>query len=531
MVHTHKFGFKESGIFSKRDWAYADSPEIFESFYNLPPQLSSFEKLIHLKSENYKHRELFVSELREQYKNIQASEATLNNIEKLAQTNTFCITTAHQPSLLTGPLFYVYKILSAIKLAKHLNQKLPSYHFVPLFISGSEDHDFEEVNHFKFFRDRISWEDKQEGPVGRYKLTTLIPLLNEIKEKFGNSTYAESFSSVLDHAIQTSDHYAQFVLQLVNGLFKSYGLVILNMDNANLKRAAIPLFKEELTQECSKPLVLKEQEKLEKIGYKAQAFARDINLFYLGENSRDRIEKEDGVYRVVNSDISFSEASLFEHLESNPERFSPNVVLRPVYQEFIVPNLAYIGGGGEIAYWLERKTQFKHFGVTMPILLRRNSAIWIDKSVSGQIQKLGLEIMDFFQHEDVIINKYVERQAEQELSFESEIKEAIQVLDSIIAKSKDIDPTLAKSFSAEKVKVLKSLHQMEGRMKRAEKSKHEININKIRKIKAKLFPNNSLQERVDNFLPYYLKYGPSYFDLLLGGFETLVKSLVVFEEQ
>eukprot|EP00903_Cladosiphon_okamuranus_P000206 g206.t1 len=289
----------------------------------------------------------------------------------------------------------------------------------------------------------------------------------------------------------------------------------MDMNRPELKRLFIPIMEEELFQQPSQAFVEKAQQELEAAGFSGQAYARDINLFYLRDGLRERIELNDGKYQVLNTDYAFTREEIKQELHSHPERFSPNVIMRPLYQEKVLPNLAYIGGGGELAYWLERKEQFAHFGLNFPMLIRRNSLLWLDKGTVKKMSKLELEVEDLFVETEALLKQFVKSQTDNELTIAEEKAQLEALFTSIADKARDIDPTLAKAIEAEYTRQAKSVDNLEGRLMRAEKQKHEIALNQIRKLKEKLFPNNGLQERYDNFLNFYTRYGHDFISTLI----------------
>ncbi|NUO02210.1 MAG: bacillithiol biosynthesis BshC, partial [Saprospiraceae bacterium] len=291
-----------------------------------------------------------------------------------------------------------------------------------------------------------------------------------------------------------------------------------------------PYMRRELLEQASRQLVETTATALEAAGFSGQAHARNINLFYMRENLRERIVEEGGRYTVLHTDFSFTKDELLEELAQHPDRFSPNVILRPLYQECILPNLAYVGGGGEIAYWLERKSQFAYFGLNFPMLVRRNSALWIDKNTGKRIDKLGLRAEDLLEDTEGLIRRYVQAHAGAELSLAEEKKTLEETFRSIGLKATNIDPTLEKTVLAETAKQLKSLEQLEERLLRAEKQRHEVAVNQLRALRDKLFPGNGLQERHDNLLPYFLTYGWDFFHVLKEHLHPLEPGLVVISE-
>ncbi len=529
-VTIKRFPFPQIEQLSQKDVAYATKNPKLRPFYKYEANLASFGEVIADKAKDTINRAVLVEALAAQYADLEVSAATRANIEVLAQETTFTVTTAHQPSLATGPLYYIYKIVSAIHLARLLKETYPKNDFVPVFVTGGEDHDFEEVNHLNLFNKKIVWENEESGSVGMMKTASLQGVLSELKDILGDRDEAQAIYELLEKAYTGHDKYALATVDLVNRLFGEYGLVVLSMNNAALKAEFVPIMKRELLEQPSQDLINKATGELEAAGFSGQAHAREINLFYLRDQIRERIVLEEGVYKVLNTDYVFSEEELITELETNPQHFSPNVVMRPLFQELILPNLAYIGGGGEIAYWLERKEQFAHFGLNFPMLIRRNSVLWLDAGTKKRMAKLGLATEDLFIETETLLKRFIRQNTENELSLAEEKAQQTKVFDAIKYKAQEIDPTLAKAVAAEQVKQMNVLNQLEGRLMRAEKQKHETALNQIRSLKDKLFPGNGLQERHDNFLGFYLKYGRQFFEVLLEHLNPLEEGFIIVEE-
>ena len=338
---------------SSRDKAYYREDKALRPFYKYPVNLKSFADVIADKSKENINRGVIVEVLEEQYRKLNVDGKVAENIQKIGQKNTFTVITAHQPSLFTGPLYYIFKIVSAINLAKQLNEKYPGNQFIPMFVTGGEDHDFEEANHAYLFGKKLEWESGETGSVGKMKTEKIKPILAELKEILKDSDNAQHIYKIMEDAILQNELYADATIQMVHELFKKDGLVVLNMSHAKLKREFIPIIKEEILEQPSINLVEKTVEQLEKIGFSGQATPREINFFYLDNQIRERIVFEDDKYQVLNTELTFSEKEMMAEIENHPEKFSPNVVMRPLFEEKVLPNLAYIGGGGELSYWLE----------------------------------------------------------------------------------------------------------------------------------------------------------------------------------
>lgn len=365
---TDCISYQDSGYFSTLMNDYLNQKATLTPLYKRFPKLENFEDQILEKKNNFDNtkRETLVAVLQKQYLNVETSVLTQQNIEALNNSNTFTVTTGHQLNLFSGPLYFLYKIISTINLTTELKAKYPTYNFVPVYWMATEDHDFEEINYFNFKGKKFRLNKESTGPVGRLSTDGLADFLDVYKLELGSSTNSETLKKLFENAYVSHSNLADATRFLANALFSDYGLVILDADNTDLKRIFIPYVKEELLHQSSHKLVLETAEKLNE--YTIQVNPREINLFYIEDNLRERILFEDGKYKVNHTKIEFSESEILTLLENHPEKFSPNVILRPLYQEVILPNLCYIGGGGEIAYWLELKSFFESAQVTVPML-------------------------------------------------------------------------------------------------------------------------------------------------------------------
>ena len=523
--------FQEIPQLSKTDIAYASKSTDLENFISYSADIHSFTKVIEDRKQYPIDRNLLVSVFKKQYSKLETSIISSKNIDALNNENTFTVITAHQPSLLLGPLYFVYKIISAIKLAQQLNDLHQNNHIVPVFIIGGEDHDFDEVNHINLFNKKITWQNEEKGSVGMMQTESLQTVLSELKTLVGDSENAREIYRIFEKNYTQFSVYHDATQAIINDLFGRFGLLVLNMNDAELKRAFSPIIEQELVAQPSINFVQKTQNELSSLGYKSQAFPREINLFYLDNQVRERIVFEDNVYKVLNTNILMTKNKILELLKSNPEKFSPNVVMRPLFQETILPNLAYIGGGGEIAYWLERKTQFAHFNVFYPMLIRRNSVLFLDKNSNERLTKFSLSALDLFQDQDFIVRKYINENSDVELNLTQEKKEIEAIFEKIKLLASKVDVTLEKTIVAESIKQSAVIVQLESRLVRAEKQKQETSLNQIKALMQKACPNGGLQERFENFIPYYIKFGASFFDMLLAELNPITESFDILIEE
>lgn len=338
----------------------AGKPEL-SSFYHRRPELDSISAQIEEKSQQFPQaqRDTLVSVLQSQYEGLEVTEAVKTNLQALADGKTFTVTTGHQLNILTGPLYFIFKIATVVDACRTLAEKHPRYKFVPVYWMASEDHDLAEINHVHLFGRKLTWETSQTGPVGRMSTEGLDKMMSEIQERL----------PVFEKAYNNFDTLADAVRCYVNELFGEHGVVVIDADHHDLKQALIPVIKDDVLHHNANDLAENASKQLGDLGYKTQIFPRKINFFYLEPGQRNRIVREGDTWQVLNTEKSFSEEELLEEISAKPENFSPNVVLRPLYQELILPNLAYIGGPAEAAYWLQLKGVFDHFQAPLPLIM------------------------------------------------------------------------------------------------------------------------------------------------------------------
>ncbi len=513
--------YKNSGYFSPLMNDYLDQKPHLQSLYNRFPSIENFENQIIEKKGNFngnEKRKILVSVLEKQYAKINASDETLNNIKLLNNSNTFTITTGHQLNLLTGPLYFLYKIISTINLCKELKTKYPENNFIPIYWMATEDHDFEEINYFNFKDQKFRWNRESSGAVGRLSTEGLAEFFEVYAREIGSGTNAESIKKLFQEAYLNHSNLADATRFMANALFGKQGLVILDADNQDLKRIFIPYIKEELMQQTSHKKVVETTEKLK--NYDIQVNPREINLFYLEDNLRERIvfdpdSHRDRIYKVNNTKIEFSEVEILELLETNPEKFSPNVILRPLYQEVILPNLCYIGGGGEIGYWLELKSFFDEMKVTFPVLLLRNSALLATEKQASKADKLGLSWSDLFLKQSDLVNVKSAQLSEFPIDFSIQKEHLQKQFEALYKIANQTDKSFIGAVKAQEAKQIKGLEKLEKRLLKAQKRNYSEELNRITDLQNELFPNHSLQERHANFSEFYIEYGENLIQKLI----------------
>ncbi|MFK7833564.1 MAG: bacillithiol biosynthesis cysteine-adding enzyme BshC [Winogradskyella sp.] len=520
---TDYIPFRETHYFSDFICDYLNEKVELKDFYHRFPNVDNFEAQIEEKSLSVRaqSRTILVDSLKKQYKNLNTSEATLNHIEILKEANTFTITTGHQLNLFTGPLYFLYKIISTINLTKQLKATYPSYNFVPIYWMASEDHDFEEINYFNFRGKKIQWNSKQTGAVGHFNTEGLEAVFEVISAEFGEGKNAEQLKIWFKEAYLNHDNLADATRYLANELFGAHGLVILDADDKDLKRLFIPNLKKELIEQKAFKSVSETNKKLENLDLKIQVNPREINLFYIYNGLRERIVEENRIFSVVNTDIKWNASEILQHLEEFPERFSPNVIMRPLYQEVILPNLCYIGGGGELIYWLQLKSNFEAQGVIFPMLLLRNSAVVKTQKQAEKLENLNISNHDLFLNRNAFINKKVRKISNIDIDFSEQIEHLEGQFKNLYELAAQTDASFVGAVKAQEVKQIKGLKHLERRLLTAQKRKLKDQIERCTELQEQLFPNKSLQERNTNFSELYLEFGDELIPELMTSLEPL----------
>jgi bacillithiol biosynthesis cysteine-adding enzyme BshC len=502
-----------------------------KSLHDFSPDEEGIRLAIEKRKNKKVNREVLVKILSEQNSN--ANAKAKSNILLLKNENAFTVTTGHQLCLFTGPLYFIYKILHTIKLSEDLKKKFPENDFVPVYWMASEDHDFEEVSGVSIFGKSLKWNSNIRGGVGRVSLQAdceyrleLQSVLSELKSILGESEKAKEIYSVIEKCY-SQENLSEATRMLVDFLMGEYGIVIIDADEKELKKEFVPVFIKEIEEEFVLSAVNESSEILIKQGLKAQVTPREINIFYLQENSRERIIRDNEVYVTADYSKNWDKEALLEEIKNHPERFSPNVLMRAMYQETILPNICYVGGGGEISYWLQMKKMFEAATIFFPVLKVRNSFLLVDAGQQDKISKLGFSVMDFFKKEEDLINQYIDENKTAEIDFVAEQEKLKKVFGELADKIAVADATLRATTEAELQKALKSLEILEARVRKAEKQKHDQSLTQIKNIKAKLFPEGEFQERHDNFLSYWLKTEGKLIEELYGMMEGMESELRV----
>ena len=526
---TECIAFRDTNYFSDLICNYIEEAPKFKTLYHRFPNTTNFKSQIEEKSQSFddKTRQVLVQVLNQQYKSIDTSELTQEHIDSLGANNTFTITTGHQLNLFTGPLYFLYKIISTINLTKELRAAYPDYNFVPIYWMASEDHDFEEINYFNFRGKKIRWNKDGAGAVGHFNTEGLDAIYEVLQSEFGQGKHAEILRNWFKEAYLEHDNLADATRYLANALFGEHGLVIIDADDEALKEVFAPHIKNDIINQVSYTKVSETNTYIEGLGYKVQVNPREINFFYIKEGLRERIVYEDDQYKVNNTDISWDEAGLGNEIDNSPERFSPNVIMRPLYQEVILPNLCYIGGGGELAYWLQLKSNFEAHDVVFPMLLLRNSVLVKSEKQDEKLKRLDISIKDIFLKRDTYINKKVRKISNIDIDLSTQRQTLHDQFKHLYEIAEQTDKSFLGAVKAQEVKQMKGLNNLEKRLLKAQKKTLADEVIRMTEIQEQLFPGQSLQERNLNFSELYLEYGEELIPILLKELQPLQGEFLV----
>jgi bacillithiol biosynthesis cysteine-adding enzyme BshC len=497
-MDTFCIDFDKTNRFENIFLDYINQQDKLKPFYGLFPNLENFEEQVLAKSRQFsaEQRKTLHAALTKQYlKNGKKPQLAL---DLLLKENTFTLTTGHQLNIFTGPLYFHYKIMTVIKAAQLLREKYPQYNFVPVYWMASEDHDADEISYFKLFGKKYTWNAMQTGSVGRFKPHSLLNVIDQVPE----------MHSLFTQTYKNSETLADATRLIVNELYGSEGLIVIDGDDENLKQSFQPIVEKELLQESSFQAMQKTSQELENLGYKIQVNGREINLFYLDNGLRERIvkETENGkvVYKVLNTNLQFTEKEIIELSKKSPEKFSPNVVLRPVYQELILPNVSYTGGPGELAYWLQLKNVFANFGVLFPILLQRNHVLYLTKQDQAEFAEKNIEIENVFLSPDNLKKLYISKILQNPQNIDNEIVAIQKSLQNIANTLKNVDNSLESYAIARSKEIENITEHIAKKLQKTQENKFDTAIKQLHKLQDKLCPNGGLQERSENFLTFYL---------------------------
>jgi bacillithiol biosynthesis cysteine-adding enzyme BshC len=519
---------------------YVENFEKVKEFY--PTNFRNNEDLIK-NLENFnkdlEHREKLVQILNKQYADENISEKTKQNIEDLLSENTFAIVTGQQLGILLGPLYTIYKIITSIKLAEQLNEVYPELKFVPIFWLEGDDHDFNEVNWIKILDNensltKIVYQDgldaeTNRGPMGNYQFDlTIENFIEKISSSLRETEFKSDVINLIKKFYYPGASFKSGFVGLLKMFFDKYGLIIFDPQDIEVKDWLKDIFRKDIEsyQFISEELILRSA-RLEE-NYHAQVKIKPINLFYLEDGGRYLIEPAGNDFRLKGKRKKFTKEQLVAEIASNPEKFSPNVILRPVCQDFIFPTAYYVAGPSEICYHAQIYPYYAIHNLTPPILFPRSSATLIEAKVQNILNKYELKLQDFFNDLETLATNITDKNSE--IVVQNVFEEVFREIEEPFNKLKEnlikIDPTLEDVIKNAQNRISQTLGVVKEKALVAQKKKNEIIFRQIYKTSNILFPDENLQEREINFIYFANKYSLNFIDFV---FENL--NINLFEHQ
>ena len=488
---------KDLPILKKIIFDYVLEDERIKGFSEGLPSKERIESMMETKFRSAEIRKSLSSSILSDYSEKYDYQPVIDNINLLSDSRTFTVTTGHQLNLFTGPLYFILKIAQTIKLSTQLKKLFPDFSFVPVYWMATEDHDLEEINHIHLFNQKREWQTSQKGATGRMNTQGLDAFGDNLKDLFENSPATKSLVGRITEIYNTSQTLAEATRGMVHLLFPKEGIVVMDADKSELKKHFIPLLLKELKESTVFERMTRTNEELKGLGYHAQVNPRKINLFYLKESSRNRIVREKDKWSELNGEQTWNWEELELEVNDFPERFSPNAAFRPLYQEFILPNLMTVGGSGEIAYWLQLKSVFKEFKVDFPFLQLRNSHLFLSKKQTDLLDEFSLKINDLLTRKEELLKSVAGELVKVDLKDDS--KYIIRKLEDLTRKVINEDSSLEGKMLGVKRVLENSLNQIQSKLEKSVKSKNSNKFSQLEKLHDSVTPGGKLNERTINF--------------------------------
>jgi bacillithiol biosynthesis cysteine-adding enzyme BshC len=482
--------------------------------------------------------------IKNQYSSLQnISEKTLKNISDIDKEKTIAVVTGQQLGIIGGPLYTIYKIITAIKLANQLRERYDEYNFVPIFWLEGDDHDFNEVRSINLFdndnqvinigyKEEISDDDAKQS-IGKINFDeALNDFFTNYESSLRDTDFKNDLIFKLKEFYQVGKSFKQSFKDLLFWLFDEYGLIIFDPQDVQVKTLLKDIFKKEVNDfGFHTQKLIQVSAKLEEL-YHAQVKVKPVNLFYHTDDGRYSVEPVDDIFKLRRKRKQFTKEEILSEIENFPERFSPNVLLRPICQDFLFPTGFYIGGPSEVAYFAQALPLYDFYNIQAPIIYPRSSATLLEKNVANGLEKYDLSLNDIFLGLDELKEKVIASLSENNVAnaFEEAAKEIELIFDKIKENLFAVDKTLLDASGRYKDRVMSSVNELKVKAIKAQETKHETTIRQLTRLSNLLYPMGNLQEREINFTYFYNKYGRElihkiYSEISISEFEHQVISL------
>ena len=520
---------------TKETYSYDKLPfsKLFKSYTSNFAELGEFYSVnpfnddeIASKASNLKkgsiHKE-FIGALKEFHAHLHLDQEA--QIEKLSQTDSLAIVTGQQLGIYGGHLFTIYKTISTILLAKEWEKKL-SRPVVPVFWLADEDHDFEEISWFgipgndDFKKLEYKAESNDQLVSDIFINDQIKELRTSIKSEMFDTDFSDEIWSFFDTCFQQGSTFRNAFASMMDHLFGKHGLLIVGSNFGAVKALLSDTFKGSIQNRSTIFNSLEEKTKKLDSNFHQQVVLSESNLFFIDDNDRRlKLDIEDGKWSAGTNE--WTEDELLDLIEIHPEKFSPNVFLRPIIQDQLLPTLGYVAGPGEIAYYGQMRDLYPHFDLEMPIIFPRFSATLIESGIDRVLDKIPFEFHRYGERIEDLEKEYAKKSESTDIEalfkdWKNEVKSASEVPKEIIT---DIDGSLEGLVGKTVSGFETELDKLKGRVYRSIKQQEETQLQRIRKIKGQLYPGNGLQERMVSFMYFMNKYGQGIWDELLNELE------------
>ncbi len=531
--------FSELPEQSKLYTDYLDDFEKVRKYYNV--DFSSDEELRNhfsrvLESFQPKRKKV-VEILRKQNQRLNGSPDFEAALELLGRDNAVCVVTGQQVGLFCGPLYTLFKTISAVKLAGELKERFPEFEFVPVFWLEGDDHDLEESNHVHLLNAAsevvrveailTNGEGENLTPLSEIKFDSSVEqVFQQIDALLPVTDFKQGLMKTLTDSYKEGETYSTAFARTLTKVLGKNALLLLDPHDVEVKNFLKPVFEKEFsTYPRTSEEVIKRSAELEE-EYHVQVKPRVINLFYIEDGLRRGLEPVGAGFLLKGTKRKLMPEQIRTILETRPDAFSPNVVLRPVCQDYILPTAGYVAGPGEIAYFAQLKGVYQHFGVEMPPLFPRGSATILEHRVAKLMEKYQLSIEDAFIDFEAVMKKALAAVSPENIPGEfervsTEIRDSVEGLRKLIVR---VDPTVEGTMDSTISRMLHQLEHLQEKTTTAYRRKNEQVLQQTKKFQQSIFPNRDLQERVLNFTYFYNKYGQEFVEFLFRELPSYAKS-------
>ncbi len=487
---------------------YLYHPQRIRSLYHRLPKQENWIDLIEEKKLQNLDRDLLVQVLLEQHADID-NALIQDRIKKLGKSSTFTVCTAHQPLLFTGHAYFVHKILDVIKLASEIDASLASYDVLPVFYIGGDDSDWEEIGRVSIHNETFRYAPPREVMSGRKVIDQeIIDLLQSVLQKLSNLPHAQELSTMMRNAYQIGTTFTDATRKFVYHLFSEYPIIVMDADDPRLRASMRQALQTDLLEQKTASIMQAHLDILRE-GFKITAPPQPTNFFYIHNDLRIKINANQDRWHIGEDDWSYSR--LENEIHEKPENFSANVIYRPLYQESILPNICFTGGGGELSYWLELKSLFRALEIPMPALKLRTSLGIIDAETSQNLTQSDYTFGDLFLSESDFLDKYV--YLKNNISLLTSYKHDLDVAMENYLEEIHSNFELSANQSQYAKKTIDQLHlHLSKKIKKHLRIQEQSGISEYKNLQAQVLPHQKLQERGDSFIQYLAMYGKKIVD-------------------